>query len=127
MQTIKLLAAVFTLTLVSCTENGTSTQESRSSQPNQVSKAKATPAEVSMPKINTSKMTPVTLNIQGMTCGNCSNKLVQKLSTMDGVYVGKIDHMTGNAKIFLKEDVSDTATLITSIKHTITSSGYTVL
>jgi len=74
-------------------------------------------------EVDTSGMTAVSIKVSGMSCSACSNKLVSKLSKMDGIYVEKIDHITGLAKV--KYDESKTN--VNNISTAITNAGYSVV
>ncbi len=44
-------------------------------------------------------MTQATLDIQGMSCGNCSSKVQAALSRIDGVVAAEVSHSTGKAQV----------------------------
>ena len=60
------------------------------------------------------------LKIDGMTCGNCANRVENALNHLDGVYAS-VDLMKEEAVVRMKEKVEDQ-----TLKKTVAAAGYTV-
>ena len=60
------------------------------------------------------------LKIDGMTCGNCANRVENALNHLDGVYAS-VDLMKEEAVDRMKEKVEDQ-----TLKKTVAAAGYTV-
>ena len=60
------------------------------------------------------------LYIDGMTCGNCANRVENALNHLDGVYAS-VDLMKEEAVVRMKEKVEDQ-----TLKKTVAAAGYTV-
>ncbi|MEK4083550.1 copper ion binding protein [Psychrobacillus sp. FSL K6-1415] len=64
----------------------------------------------------------VTLQVQGMTCGNCVKSVKNGLSALSGVEKVNVQLETGNVDIEFNESQID----IKQITNTIENKGYTV-
>ena len=60
------------------------------------------------------------LKIDGMTCGNCANRVENALNHLDGVYA-TVDLMKEEAVVRMKEELEDQ-----TLKKTVAAAGYTV-
>ena len=60
------------------------------------------------------------LKIDGMTCGNCANRVANALNHLDGVYA-TVDLMKEEAMVHMKEPVDDQ-----TLKKAVAAAGYTV-
>jgi len=64
----------------------------------------------------------VTLQVEGMTCTGCEQRLGKALRRVDGVREASADHRTGEVRVRFDPDVTDRAALATQV-HT---AGYEV-
>ena len=60
------------------------------------------------------------LKIDGMTCGNCANRVENALNHLDGVYAS-VDLMKEEAVVRMKEKLEDQ-----TLKKAVAAAGYTV-
>ncbi len=64
----------------------------------------------------------VTLQVEGMTCTGCEQRLGKALRRVDGVREATADHRTGEVRVRFDPDVTDRAALAAQV-HT---AGYEV-
>lgn len=64
----------------------------------------------------------VNLNVKGMTCSACSDKLTKALSAVDGVIVKKVCHESGCVNVVVDGDKADAA----KVKEAVLSTGFKV-
>lgn len=69
------------------------------------------------------KSPTVTLIVQGMTCGSCSEKVTEALMKVQGVANVSVDHRTGKAEVTLKKN---TTVKTETLKQAIETAGYKV-
>ncbi len=69
-----------------------------------------------------SNLKELTLNIDGMTCANCENRIESALNRANGVVTAKVSYKNALAKLVYNED----AITYNEIVETIESHGYTV-
>jgi len=62
------------------------------------------------------KTKDVTLNVNGMTCGGCENKVKKVLSALNGVSDVKVNHQDGKAELHLEEGKASVEDLIKAVK-----------
>lgn len=67
-------------------------------------------------------MKELILNVEGMVCGGCENRVQNALKTIDGVEEVVANHESNTVKVVLKEDISEDI-----IKEKIDDIGYTVI
>lgn len=65
-------------------------------------------------------MKEIILNVEGMMCTGCENRIVNAVSTIEGVESVKANHETGKVTITAEEDK------IEEIKNKINDIGFTV-
>ncbi|WP_100500667.1 heavy-metal-associated domain-containing protein [Geodermatophilus chilensis] len=65
----------------------------------------------------------VTLQVEGMTCTGCEQRLSKALRRVDGVREATADHRTGQVRVRLDPAVTDRAAVAAQV-HT---AGYTVV
>ena len=66
-------------------------------------------------------MKELVINVDGMSCGGCENRIQNALKNIDGVESVIANHENGTVKITLKEDID-----INTIKETIEDIGFSV-
>ncbi len=59
----------------------------------------------------------VVLNIKGMTCGGCANKVKGALSACEGVKDVQVSYQDGKAVVHVEDGKSDIHVLIEAVKH----------
>ena len=67
-------------------------------------------------KVDASEGTKVVLNVEGMSCGSCSDKLTKELTALEGVNAAAVDYQTGEARIAFVEGTTDVAAGIKAIE-----------
>lgn len=60
------------------------------------------------------------LKIDGMSCGNCANRVENALNSMEGVWA-RVDLSSGSADVYLKQQTEDQ-----TLKQAVKNAGYTV-
>ena len=63
------------------------------------------------------KTKDVTLNVKGMTCGDCESKVRKVLSACKGVSDVKVDHKEGKAELHLEDGKGSVDDLIKAVKN----------
>ena len=71
--------------------------------------------------VDAAKGTKLVLAVQGMTCGDCSEKLAKMVMAVEGVAKAAFDYQTGEAKIAF----SDAKTSPEALLKLIEDAGYT--
>lgn len=71
-------------------------------------------------KVKASPGTKITLAVEGLSCGGCSETVTAALSALSGVYAAAIDYQTGRAEIAYDPAKIKVDALIAEIKK----SGY---
>lgn len=66
-------------------------------------------------------MKEIILNVKGMMCNGCENRIQNAIKNIEGVENVKADHNTGIVKVILSKDVEKEA-----ISETITDIGFEV-
>jgi copper chaperone CopZ len=61
--------------------------------------------------------TKVTLEIKGMTCGSCSEKVTAELKKINGVKAVAVDHATGMAQVAFDGSVTKADALVAAVKQ----------
>ena len=72
-------------------------------------------------KVQASEGTKVTLAVEGMTCGDCSEKLASTLNNLDGVTAAAADYQTGRTEVAYDATKANVDGIIKAIKEL----GYT--
>ncbi|MCI8621865.1 MAG: heavy-metal-associated domain-containing protein [Clostridia bacterium] len=67
-------------------------------------------------------MKEIVLNVKGMMCGGCENRVKKSLEDIEGIESVKADHKTGKVVIMLNKFV-----LEETIKETLEDIGYEVI
>jgi copper chaperone CopZ len=67
-------------------------------------------------------MNEIVLNVNGMMCGGCENRVKNSLQNIDGVEKVEADHNTGKVVVTTNKDVSKDI-----IKETLEDIGYEVV
>lgn len=71
-------------------------------------------------KVEAADGTKLTLDVKGLTCGDCSNKVTAALSGVEGVVAAAVDYQTGLAQIAFDESKTTAKKLLAAVKK----SGY---
>ncbi len=66
-------------------------------------------------------MKEIILNVEGMACGGCENRIQNAISIIEGIKEVKADHVKGIVKITAKEDID-----VNKIKEKIDGIGFFV-
>lgn len=72
-------------------------------------------------KLNSDATKEIKLEVEGMNCRNCQNKIENSLNQQKGV-VAKADYHTGKVKIKYIDDIANE-----TLKHLIKAEGYKVI
>lgn len=64
--------------------------------------------------------TKVVLNVTGMSCGSCANKVTAALMATEGVKLATVDHSTGRAEVI----IDDTKTNADALVKVVTALSY---
>jgi Cu2+-exporting ATPase len=67
-------------------------------------------------------MKEIIINIKGMVCGGCENRVKNALQTIDGIETVVADHNTGKVTVTSNEDISENI-----IKEKIEDLGFEVV
>lgn len=67
-------------------------------------------------KVKDAKGTHVTLVVEGMTCGSCSEKITAALDGLDGVEAAAADYQTGRTEIAFDDKKTDAEKLVKTIE-----------
>lgn len=59
--------------------------------------------------------TKVALAVEGMHCGDCSEKVVTALKGLDGVIAAAVDYQTGVARVVIDADKVDSDKMVAAI------------
>ncbi len=62
--------------------------------------------------------TKVTMKVDGMSCGACSNKVTAALTGIEGVHAAAVDYQTGEVKVAIDETKTNTEALIKAVTET---------
>ncbi len=68
------------------------------------------------------KMKELVLNVKGIECGGCENRIKNAVSSIEGVEKIEASHETGKVTVMMNENVSEDA-----IKEKIEDIGFTVV
>lgn len=52
-------------------------------------------------------MKEIIINVEGMVCGGCENRVINALKSVDGVSEVIADHKTGVVKVSVKDDIAE--------------------
>ena len=52
-------------------------------------------------------MKEIIINVEGMVCGGCENRVINALKSVDGVSEVIADHKTGIVKVSAKDDIEE--------------------
>ena len=63
-------------------------------------------------------MQQVTLNVQGMSCGSCVNKIEGNVGKLNGVESGKVQLSEGKVDVTFNESIVDLGKIKDAIKDT---------
>jgi copper chaperone CopZ len=66
-------------------------------------------------------MKEIIINVKGMVCNGCENRVQNAIKNIDGVEAVKADHNTGKVIVTLNEDISENV-----IKETIEDIGFEI-
>lgn len=99
-------ALVFSVPALACNGGKCSEECSKSTE------KPATPANI--------QGTKVVLNVTGMTCGSCANKVTAALMATEGVKHASVDHATGRAEVI----IDDTKTNADALVKVVTALSY---
>jgi copper chaperone CopZ len=61
--------------------------------------------------------TTMNFTVEGLSCGNCSAKVMNKLNEMDGVAGSQVDHATGMGTVVFDADVTNSEALIAAVNE----------
>lgn len=81
-----------------------------------------TTAAVDFSKVDAAAGTKVSLAIEGMKCGSCSDKITAALSKIDGVTAVVVSHATGEARVAF--DAAKTSA--EALTQAVVATGFTV-
>ena len=68
-------------------------------------------------KVQATDGSKLTVMVEGMTCGDCSNKVAAKLKKIDGVHDAAVDYQTGKTLIAFDAAKVKQATLVSAISE----------
>lgn len=79
--------------------------------------ASATAFQTAAAEVAAAAGTKVTLQISGMSCGSCSDKVTAELKKINGVKAVAVDHATGVAQIAFDSNVTKADALVAAVKQ----------
>jgi copper chaperone CopZ len=67
-------------------------------------------------KVKTTEGAKVSLDVAGMTCGSCSEKLASTLNNLDGVTAAAADYQTGRTEVAYDSSKSNVDAIVKAIE-----------
>ena len=71
-------------------------------------------------KVQATEGEKANFTVKGLTCGDCSNKVVKALNGIEGVLASAVDYQNGRAEVAFDKSKTNTETL----RKTIVDTGY---